>query len=56
MSHTEKNPLTRRELLKTAGKATAVVVATPLVELAFGRRGGAVGANAPPAELLDRLR
>src|SRR2546426_942089 len=41
MSHTEKNSLTRRELLKTAGKATAVVVASPLVELAFG------GAKAP---------
>ena len=39
MSHTEKNSLTRRELLKTAGKATAVVVASPLVELAFGGDG-----------------
>jgi hypothetical protein len=29
MSHTE-NSLTRRELLKAAGKATAVVVASPI--------------------------
>ena len=50
MSHAEKNSLTRRELLKTAGKATAVVVASPLVELAFGPRG-AVGAGAPPRRL-----
>src|SRR6266571_2861117 len=48
MSHTDENSLTRRELLKTAGKATAVVVASPLVELAFGG-DGVLSAQALPA-------
>ena len=49
MSHTPKNSLTRRELLKTAGKATAVVVASPLVELAFGGDGVLSAQALPPA-------
>src|SRR2546425_5202366 len=49
MSHPEKNSLTRRELLKTAGKATAVVVASPLVELAFGGDGALSAQALPPA-------
>jgi len=49
MSHTEKNSLTRRELLKTAEKATAVVVASPLVELAFGGDGVLSAQALPPA-------
>jgi len=49
MSHTDKNSLTRRELLKTAGKATAVVVASPLVELAFGGEGVLSAQALPPA-------
>ena len=49
MSHTEKNSLTRRELLKTAGKATAVVVASPLVELVFGGDGARSAQALPPA-------
>jgi hypothetical protein len=49
MSHTEKYSLTRRELLKTAGKATAVVVASPLVELAFGGDGVLSAQALPPA-------
>src|SRR5437867_3786722 len=48
MSHTEKSSLTRRELLKTAGKAAAVVVASPLVELALGG-DGVLSAQALPA-------
>ena len=49
MSHAEKNSLTRRELLKTAGKATAVVVASPLVELALGGDGVLSAQALPPA-------
>src|SRR5947199_4829500 len=49
MSHTEKASLTRRELLKAAGKATAVVVASPLVELAFGGDGVLSAQALPPA-------
>src|SRR5437867_3741679 len=49
MSPTEKNSLTRRELLKTAGKATAVVVASPLVELAFDGDGVLSAQALPPA-------
>ena len=49
MSHAEKPCLTRRELLKTAGKATAVFVASPLVELAFGGDGVLSAQALPPA-------
>jgi uncharacterized protein len=47
MSHAN---LTRRELLQAAGKVTAVVVASPLVELAIDA-DGAVSAQAVPAGL-----
>jgi len=44
-----KNSLTRRELLKAAGKATAVVAASPLVELALGGDGVLSAQALPPA-------
>ena len=39
MSHKKTHTMTRRELLRSAGKATVVIVASPLVELAFGGTG-----------------
>jgi hypothetical protein len=51
MSHSENNTLTRRELLKTVGNATAMaIVASPLVQLAVGDTG-ALFAQAMPANL-----
>lgn len=51
MSKAQQKGLTRRELLTRAGKAGAVaVVASPLVELAFGD-GGVLSAQALPAPL-----
>src|SRR5918994_2935719 len=49
MSHTEKNSLTRRELLRKAGRVSAVVLASPLVELAFGGEGVLTALALPPA-------
>jgi uncharacterized protein len=49
VNHALKKSLTRRELLKTAGKATAVVVASPLVELALGGDGTLSAEALPPA-------
>jgi len=40
--------LTRRELLQHAGKATAVVVASPFVQLAFGHAGALSAQALPP--------
>jgi hypothetical protein len=63
MSHEEKSSLTRRELLKTAAKVTAVVVASPLVEFALGGDGvlsaqalhaGAFNAAAGPDRVVMR--
>ena len=50
MVEPSRTKLTRRELLAAAGKAGAVVVASPLVQLACGA-GGVLSAQALPADL-----